>query len=750
MDFLDTIKNETIIICNNYVKNIILNMHKLLPIKLMTLNEFKEKYYFSYDEEAILFIMNEYNIKYEIAKEYINNIYYVENKHYGISKLDFLNDLKNKLINNNLLIYNDKFKEYAKRVDIIIYDTYLDNFSFSIFKDLHYQIIDRKYSNYSHDIFKFNTMEEEVSYVAREIASLIDKGIDINHIKLTNIDKIYYNTINRIFTLFNLKVNIKNNRPLISYQIVKEFINKYQETSDISLSLESLNKDNPIYDELVKVINKYLKYNNQELLIYKLENSNITTEEYTNTIEIVDYLEYISKDDDYVFMLGFNEGIIPKYYSDTFYITDNICNIVGLSTTREKNKYLKNKILNNIHDIKNLVITLKEKDTKKTYYESILASNFNVIEKDIDNTISYSSLYDKMSLVNCYDNYFKFGEKTNNFDILNNNYQIKYNSFKHKFTGINDNQDKIYLSYSKMNMYNKCNFRYYLANILKLDIYEENFSAYIGKMVHFVMEKCLSNQDYDIDKYVTIFLDDKELTKKEAFFLNKYKNNIKDLLNQVLLEQDYSKFNKYLYEEKIDIDYADDMHFTGIIDKIKYYEDNNKTYLSLVDYKTGSDDISLSYLDYGINMQLPIYMYLASKLNLNNIIYTGIYLQKFNITKNDYRLEGYSNSDPEILSIQDSNYENSKIIKGMKTNKDGSFSRYAKVLSNDDFDKIIDKTKEEINKAFENIKNNKYDINPKVIDNKNIACEFCKFKDICFKTKEDEVKIFPHEFGGDE
>ena len=750
MDFLDAIKNETIIICNNYVKNIILNMHKLLPIKLMTLNEFKEKYYFSYDEEAILFIMNEYHVKYEIAKEYISNLYYIENKHYGISKLDFLNDLKNKLINNDLLIYNDKFKEYAKRVDIIIYDTYLDNFSFNMFKDLHYQIIDRKYHNYPHEIFKFKTMEEEVSYVAHEIASLIDKGIDINHIKLTNIDKSYYNTINRIFTLFNLKVNIKNNRPLISYQIVKNFITKYQETSDISLSLEALDKDNPIYDELVKVINKYLKYNNQELLIYKLENSNITTEEYTNTIEIVDYLEYISNDDDYVFMLGFNEGIIPKYYSDTNYITDNICNIVGLSTTREKNKYLKNKILNNIHDMKNLVISLKDKDTKKTYYESILASNFNIIEKDIDNTISYSSLYDKMSLVNCYDNYFKFGEKTNNFDILNNNYQIKYNSFKHKFTGINDNQDKIYLSYSKMNMYNKCNFRYYLANILKLDIYEENFSAYIGKMVHFVMEKCLSNQDYDIDKYVTIFLDDKELTKKEAFFLNKYKNNIKDLLNQVLLEQDYSNFNKYLYEEKIDIDYANDMHFTGIIDKIKYLEDNNKTYLSLVDYKTGSDDISLSYLDYGINMQLPIYMYLASKLNLNNIIYTGIYLQKFNITKNDYRLEGYSNSDPEILSIQDNNYENSKIIKGMKTNKDGSFSRYAKVLSNDDFNAIIDKTKEEIGKAFENIKNSKYDINPKVIDNKNIACEFCKFKDICFKTKEDEVKITAHEFGGED
>ena len=32
-------------------------------------------------------------------------------------------------------------------------------------------------------------------------------------------------------------------------------------------------------------------------------------------------------------------------------------------------------------------------------------------------------------------------------------------------------------------------------------------------------------------------------------------------------------------------------------------------------------------------------------------------------------------------------------------------------------------------------------INPKVLKGKNISCTYCKFKDICFKTKSDEVII---------
>ena len=387
---------------------------------------------------------------------------------------------------------------------------------------------------------------------------------------------------------------------------------------------------------------------------------------------------------------------------------------------------------------------------QKTFYPSSLCSNFEVLKGEIDGNVSYSEVYNKIKLARSIDDYIKYGTKNSNFDTLYNNFKIDYNSYDNRYTLINRVMDKLTLSYSKMQIYNKCAFRYYLTDILKLDIFEENFSTVIGSMVHYVMEKCLSNSDMDTDKYVLEFLGAREFTNKEKFFLDRYKVCIKELLDQVMLEKEYGSFDKAMYEKKIDIDYGNNIKFTGIIDKILYKEEYDKTYLALIDYKTGNDDISLKYLNYGLNIQLPIYLYLSDYLNLRNVIYSGFYLQKFNISDKDYRLLGYSNCNRDALSVIDNNYDNSKIIKGMKTLKDNSFSRYTKVISNDDINKIKNITKDKIYEVIENIKNNKFDINPKISGDKNIGCDYCKFRDICFVKKRDKVEIFEEEFGGDD
>ena len=50
--------------------------------------------------------------------------------------------------------------------------------------------------------------------------------------------------------------------------------------------------------------------------------------------------------------------------------------------------------------------------------------------------------------------------------------------------------------------------------------------------------------------------------------------------------------------------------FKGFVDKIMINDD--ESIMSIIDYKTGNDDISLKYLKYGLNIQLPIYLYLES------------------------------------------------------------------------------------------------------------------------------------------
>ena len=742
MDFIDNLKEETLIICNNSFKEKILKLHKLIPIKFMTMKEFISKYYFTYDDRAILYLINNYHIRYEVAKLYLDNLYCIKDKKYNIKKLDFLVDLKKELDKENLLIYNDNFKKYLKKIKIIIYDYNLNNFQKEMFNDLDYKIIKREYKNYEHKIYSFDNIDNEVEYVAYQICSLIDSGIDIKKIKLTNINEDYYNVIERIFSLFNLKVNIPYQSKLSSYKIISKFISLYKDNNySLEECLDKIDKEDIMYSELIKIINKYYKYLDRDYLIYMLENSYIFSKKYDNGIEIVNYLEYIPEDSEYIFMLGFNDGVVPNSYKDIDYITDNICSLVGLDTSVVKNTYLRKEIINKLKDIKNLVITYKNKDNKKSYYPSTLCNEFEVIKGNINYLDSYSEVYNKIKLMREYDNYIRYGYTSSNFDLLNNNFKINYNSYSNKYTKINRIMRGLRLSYTSMQLYNKCAFRYYLAKILKLDIFEENFSTVIGSMVHYVMEMCLSNNDMDTDKYVNIFLKNKEFSKKEWFFLDKYKVMIKELLDQVILEREYSLFNQALYEKEIMIDYGNNVKFVGIIDKVLYYIDNNQTYIALIDYKTGNDNISLKYLKYGLDIQLPIYLYLSKRMEFSNPKFVGLYLQKFNIKDRDYRLLGYSNSDKDTLKIIDNNYDNSKIIKGMRTLKDGSFSRYTKVLSDDEINKIDGIVEDKILEVIDNIKNNEFPINPKVIDGENRGCEYCKFIDICNMVKSDKVEI---------
>lgn len=47
---------------------------RLLNIKLITLSEFKKKYFFNYDNKTIYYICNKYNVIPEIASIYLNNL----------------------------------------------------------------------------------------------------------------------------------------------------------------------------------------------------------------------------------------------------------------------------------------------------------------------------------------------------------------------------------------------------------------------------------------------------------------------------------------------------------------------------------------------------------------------------------------------------------------------------------------------------------------------------------------------------
>ena len=164
-------------------------------------------------------------------------------------------------------------------------------------------------------------------------------------------------------------------------------------------------------------------------------------------------------------------------------------------------------------------------------------------------------------------------------------------------------------------------------------------------------------------------------------------------------------------------------------------------------------DINLNYLPYGLSMQLPVYLYLTKNINKDYEI-IGLYLQqilfgKFNkehgktlneLKRNNLKLKGYSIGNEEKLSIFDTTLENSELIYGMKLTNKG-FGYYSKILTEKQINNIIKITNDKIDECINGIINAEFNINPKKINGKNIGCEFCKYKDICFMTNKDIVEL---------
>ena len=755
----DNIQNNSIVICdNNYKIELLKSINRLVNIKFMSMDEFIKSYYFDYDEKSILYLIKKYNINYDIALEYLENLIKVEDKKYNNEKLDFLVTIKHELIENNLLIFNNKFKNYINNKEIIIYKYSLSVFEKYLLKDIDYKVIEKEDNKYSPKIYEAETKEEEVEFVARKISELINNGVDINKIKLANVSSDYINIINKIFSFYNLKINKFNNIPIISTIVGKTFYNNLSSVEEGIKSIEEYS-DTDIYKRIIDICNKYIWCDDIDdlkiLIEYDLNHTYIENTKYTNMIEIIDY-KNLDLNDNYVFMLNFNQGIVPNIFKDEEYITDSI-KPSYLDTTIEKNIKEKLDVISSIKNIKNLIITYKLKDDFNTFYPSNLIDelNYEVEKINLDYKISYSDISDKINLTKYLDELIKYGSISDNLNLLNSNYDIPYNTYSNTFTGIDkiklqnyiENKKEFNLSYTYMDHYNRCSFRFYIDKILNLKVQNNEIGTILGNICHYILEKALKFE-ISIEDEVENYIEDNdiELTNSNKFFVKKLIKNLYFVLDVIRKQNSYSNLKNIETEKEIKVQIKDNINFLGFIDKVVYNTINNRAILSIIDYKTYDKALTLKYLNYGIDIQLPIYMYLSSHA-FKDVKFAGFYLQNISLSnksiedkEKDLLLKGYSNSNKNIIKEFDSSYMDSKVIKGLKTKNDGNFYSTSLVLSDEEIKDKINQTEICIKNTVDNILEADFDINPKY-DGKSIGCEYCKYKDLCFMREYDFVKI---------
>ena len=772
--------NNSIIITDSSNKNRLLELFcdRFITSKIYSYNEIINNIV-CVDDNYKLKLISKYNYNFELID--------IISSYFPFIKANSENDKIKKIYETKELVkeyfkVNEEFITYLNSKQIIFYNSYEIKRNEELILNKYLELSNTIRINEEIKIKKeliinkFKTSEEEVSYISEQILKLL-KNVSPEKILIHISNPKYKNIVKRIFTQFNIPFILKNESNLFSYDMTKYFLELFRKDTEIEEILEIIRqtynldsqKNNKVYNSIIDILNKYDVIKNDDFIKF-LEyefNKCIPVFDGINKIKEVSVDKYKPKVDEYLFVLGFNQNYFPALKSSNDYLTEEEKNHLQINTVTEENKNIRKKHFHSLNEIYNLTISFSENINGEelsltTFIEEFSSTTKVEIE---EKKYGYSSFeYNKYLLSKSNFKYKKFSEINDEYVLLYSNYKDNFKTFNNKYSKIdvqslnNFLDNKLTLSYSSLDNFYKCSFKFYLSNILKIrEDKVDTPSIVVGKIVHSIL--CtLFKCDFmcDVENLIDTEIDNYfkgKINYKQKFYNNKYKKAILELTKILQKQKEQTKFKAKYLEEEFCVKFDKDLNVNlkGYIDKILTFEDKNNTYFIIIDYKTGNIDTNINPIIYGLNSQLLIYYYLLNK-NFENSKLMGIYYQNImkdvlssednksynDILSDKYKLSGYTNAETSILNDLDTNLENS-YIKGLKMKKDGEFYHYTKILTETNIESLLEIADKNIRKAIDQIMCAEFVINPKKIGNEKeiSSCKYCIYSDICFKTDDD-------------
>lgn len=287
-------------------------------------------------------------------------------------------------------------------------------------------------------------------------------------------------------------------------------------------------------------------------------------------------------------------------------------------------------------------------------------------------------------------------------------------------------------------------------------------------------EERVALEEKAIEQALAEYLDIVESSKRNEYFKNRLKRVLSrtvDMITEQIsagsfevkyLEQSFEHSNRFL-------------SLRGKIDRVDVAEKNGKTYVRVIDYKSGKQSFDLNKLYYGLQLQLVVYLrecgvnaenagmyYLKVDDPLIDATKSGFDISKLEeLRKKAFVLDGLSVSNPDILELSDSNLasdgelieggkslvlglgtkKGEKLPKGVNINDlspeesaqyKTSLDRYAlrKVVSAEKMAYLTEFAAQKTTEMTMQIKSGMADINPYLYQN-NSPCTYCAYKSIC-------------------
>lgn len=621
---------------------------------------------------------------------------------------------------------------------------------------------------------------------------------------------------------------------LETQNIFNNFLNITSPLKQDIINLDMNNFEKQIWQNLIMIFDSIVRVYKEEVMTID-EFSNIfnlvvkdlkikTLPPTKDQIELVDINVSKIENKKYVYFIGVVEGKFPKKVEEDIFFTDN-----ELEKLKDKDIDVKETTISklnmgffNIYEALNNVseklyihipsATLDGKATRKSSFITLLEqiSNvkikgevtqgeekqdiYSITSKDelfmwlIRNIRDLEQIQDEKQKERIFSVYEYFKKDFEYSKILN--FKKDDSKLSKEITDIiYSNEFKT--SVSKLELYKKCPFSYFMQYILKVNPNKEAKVNVLelGSFMHNVLERFSNTLLIKNIKWQAILTEDLEDIKKEyqdilnevieesiesnlskqkqsvryMVLKRKLVNTMKKVIKTVALSYNQSEFEPYGYE----IEFKDDsiflpmeikldenkiMKIIGKIDRVDMLEYKDNTYIRVVDYKSSSKELKLDKIKEGISLQLISYL-IAFMENKNSSQIKPAGMLYFNLSDKLVALSQYEQNnenikkalikklkmsgifikDIEILNKMDRNFESNQTNSLIDITTRSLNSNSQKALEEKEFEELCEKTKELLKQIGQDISSGIVKIAP---NKKEDYCKFCNYSTTCRKNLE--------------
>ena len=604
-----------------------------------------------------------------------------------------------------------------------------------------------------HTVIKYKNLLLETLDLLNNIADQIKKGKNPNNIYVYTNNKDILSYLRQFHNSFNIPINFSDSISFSDTNNGKSLI-KFIDTSNNIDEVKDwiINEiNNDFKDDLLRLVKDseydFLSYSKQkELLKYLIEGFKIRPERYDPAIKVISKPIYI--ENAVIFVPGFVQGAFPTVYKDNEYIADKEKEILGLnnSKTMTKISYWENMTFFDSNN--EFFFSYSKEHLTNSYSVSPILTFLNYKQEENKlPEVFYSEDYRVFLQTIYFDLFYIFKEKTSEYESLKG-FKINYKDYDNSFTNVAhfNSESELVHSYTSVSQYYECPFKYYLNNVLKVKKKDYGLAATIGNICHKIFEH-MYDKDFDFDQSFEEYKTKYQLNALEILLIDAIKEQVRKAVQVFLLHRYQYMAPSYVMNEYTPVVNLDE--HTKLEGRIDAAYILNNEYVAIIDYKSGDKDkISLTDIDYGMCLQLPIYAYLSrNDKKLNKYKIGGLYQQKFIERKYSYeikedamfksilKLDGFSNADFDYLEKFDFTFKDnatSQFVNSLSKKNDGSLKKSSKLLSEEELENLANKAENLVKEANRKIRDNVFDIFPLKKGSSINACEYCENKDICF------------------